>query len=70
MIDRKYLVTEAKSLRRVKAMFDTMVKEGTDISIEAMDKMINDMSTGKPGSLRDGSGSSADDLFGGDDPMR
>lgn len=64
MIDRKYLKAEAASLRRIKKMFDDMVKEGTDISIEAMDNMLKDMRDGKTGSLKDNN-SAADDLFGG-----
>jgi len=66
-IDRKYLEAEAQSLRRVKATLDKMVAEGTDISIEAMDKMLDDMSNGKKGSLKD-KNSAGDDLFG-KDPM-
>ena len=34
MIDRKYLVAEAASLRRIKAMFDKMAADGTDISVD------------------------------------
>ncbi len=63
-IDRKYLETEAKSLRRVKATLDKLVAEGTDISIEAMEKMLDDMSKGKP-TIKDKKGSAADDLFDG-----
>ncbi|MBI3179388.1 MAG: FecR domain-containing protein [Deltaproteobacteria bacterium] len=67
-IDRKYLEAEAKSLRRVKATLDKLVAEGTDISIEAMEKMLDDMSKGKP-TLKDKKGSAAEDLFdGGKDP--
>ncbi len=66
MIDRKYLVAEAASLRRIKAMFDEMIAEGTDISAEAMDDLLKDMSSGTHDSLRDGD-TAADDLFGGDD---
>jgi hypothetical protein len=67
MVGRKYLIAEAASLRRVKATLDKLVAEGTDISMEAMDKMLDDMSKGK-GSLKDDN-SAADDLFGpgGDD---
>jgi len=67
MVDRKYLESQAASLRKVKAMFDRMVKEGTDISIEAMDDMLKDMGDGQRGSLKDKRGSSADDMFGGDE---
>jgi len=64
-IDRKYLEAEAASLRRVKATLDKMVAEGTDISIQAMDKMLKDMSGGKHGDLKD-KDSAAEDLFGKD----
>ena len=64
-IDRKYLEAEAASLRRVKATLDKLVAEGTDISIEAMDKMLKDMGDGKKGSLKD-KDSAGDDLFGKD----
>jgi hypothetical protein len=66
-IDRKYLEAEAASLRRVKATLDKLVVEGTDISIEAMDKMLKDMGDGKRGSLKD-KDSAGQDLFG-KDPM-
>ncbi|OGQ90248.1 MAG: hypothetical protein A2289_20105 [Deltaproteobacteria bacterium RIFOXYA12_FULL_58_15] len=62
MVDRKYLEAEAESLRRVKKTLDKLVSEGTDISIEAMDKMLDDMGKGE-GGLRDDD-SAADDLFG------
>lgn len=68
MIDRKTLEAEAASLRRIKADLDKMVAEGTDISIEAMNDMLDDMSSGQRGSLKSGpGGSAADDLFGGED---
>jgi len=67
MIGRKMIEAEAASLRRIKADLDKMVADGTDISIEAMDKMMDDMSKGKP-TLRDDKGSAGKDLFG-DDPM-
>jgi len=67
MVDRKYLVSQAESLRRIKADLDRMVKDGTDISMEAMNKLLDDMGNGKGGGLLDKSGSSADDLFGPDD---
>lgn len=66
MVSRKYIEAEAASLRRVKADLDKMVAEGTDMSIESMDKMLDDMSKGKP-TLKDKKGSAKDDLFGGDD---
>jgi len=46
----------------VKKTLDKLVSEGTDISIEAMDKMLDDMGKGE-GGLRDDD-SAADDLFG------
>lgn len=67
MIDRKYLESQASSLRKIKAMFDRMVKEGTDISIEAMDKMLDDYGKGTRGTLKDKSGSSVDEMFDKDD---
>jgi Txe/YoeB family toxin of Txe-Axe toxin-antitoxin module len=65
-ISRKYIELEAASLRRVKANLDKMVAEGTDMSIESMNKMLDDMSKGK-GTLREKSGSSTKDLFGDDE---
>jgi len=67
MVGRKNIEAEAASLRRVKANLDKLVAEGTDISIQAMDKMLDDMSKGK-GSLKEKGGSAGDDLFG-KDPM-
>ncbi|MEK7704635.1 MAG: FecR domain-containing protein [Myxococcota bacterium] len=63
MVDRKYLESQAASLRKVKAMFDRMVKEGTDISMEAMDKMLDDLGKGQRGTLKDKRGSSVEDMF-------
>ena len=48
-------------------MLDSMVKDGTNISMESMDKLLDDMGSGKGGGLLEKGGSSADDLFGGDD---
>ena len=62
MIDRKTMLAEAKTLRKLKAQFDAMVKEGTDLSMKSMDKMMNDMQKGKP-TIKDPKGSSAKDLF-------
>lgn len=67
MVNRKYIEAEAASLRRIKAMFDKMVAEGTDMSMEAMDDMLDDLSSGKTGTLKDDTGSTVDDLFGGDE---
>ena len=64
MIDDKYVEAEAASMRRIKAMFDKMIKEGTDISMEAMEKMLDEMSNGQKGSLKFEKGSSKEDLFG------
>lgn len=66
MIDGKYVEAEAASMRRIKAMFDRMIEEGTDISLEAMEKMLDEMSGGRRGSLKFEKGSSKDDLFGGE----
>jgi len=63
MIDGKYVEAEAASMRRIKAMFDKMIAEGTDISMEAMDKMLREMSDGQRGSLKFEKGSSKKDLF-------
>jgi hypothetical protein len=62
MIDRKTMLAEAKTLRKLKAQFDAMVKEGTDLSMKSMDKMMDDMQKGKP-TIKDPKGSSAKDLF-------
>jgi len=64
MIDGKYVEAEAASMLRIKAMFDKMIEEGTDISMEAMEKMLDEMSDGQRGSLKFDKGSSKDDLFG------
>jgi uncharacterized Zn finger protein (UPF0148 family) len=64
MIDGKYVEAEAASMRRIKTMFDKMIQEGTDISMEAMEKMLEEMSDGQRGSLKFQKGSSKDDLFG------
>ncbi|MBN1962889.1 MAG: FecR domain-containing protein [Deltaproteobacteria bacterium] len=68
LVGKKYIKMEAASLRRIKANLDKMVAEGTDMSMEAMDKMLDDMSKGK-GTLREKKGSAADDLFGPDGEM-
>jgi hypothetical protein len=65
-INRKTLEAEAASLRRVKAMLDKMVAEGTDISMEGMDQMMRDIKKGK-GSLKEKRGSSVKDMFDGDE---
>jgi hypothetical protein len=65
-VSRKYIEMEAASLRRVRADLDKMVAEGTDISLEAMEHMLDDMSKGK-GTLRDEKGSTTKDLFGPND---
>lgn len=67
MIDGKYVEAEAASMKRIKAMFDEMIAEGTDISMEAMEKMLQEMSKGQRGSLKFPKGSSADDLWGSDE---
>jgi hypothetical protein len=64
-IDRKHLEAEAASLRRVKATLDKLVAEGTDISMEAMDAMLEEYGNGARGTLKDKE-SAADDLFGED----
>jgi len=66
MIDGKYVEAEAARMRRIKAMFDEMIAEGTDISMEAMEEMLQEMSDGQRGNLKFRKGSSADDLWGDD----
>ena len=68
MIDSKYIKMEAENLRRVKKMLDKMVSEGTDISMAAMDQMLDDFRKGKRDTLKEKKGSSTKDLFG-DDPF-
>lgn len=67
MIDGKYVVAEVERMQRIEAMFDEMIAEGTDISMEAMEKMLQEMSDGQKGSLKFPKGSSAEDLWGNDD---
>lgn len=67
MIDSRTIAAEAENLRRVKASLDALVREGTDISIEAMEKMLEDMSSGQRGTLKDEKGSTVKDLFGDDE---
>lgn len=67
MLNRKTIAADAKALMRVKESLDRLVAEGTDISMEAMDKMMDDMSKGK-GGLKEKKGSTTEELFG-DDPM-
>ena len=64
MIDGQYVESEAAMMRRVQAVFDEMIAEGTDISMEAMDQMLKEMSEGQRGSLKFKKGSAAEDLFG------
>ena len=66
MIDGKYVAAEAERMQRIKDMFDEMIAEGTDISMEAMEKMLQEMSDGQRGSLKFPKGSSAEDLWGND----
>ena len=63
MMDGKYVAAEAASMKRIRVMFDKMIAEGTDISMEAMEKMLKEMSEGQRGSLKFPKGSSADDLW-------
>lgn len=66
MIGRKYLIREAATLRRLRTQFDQMVAEGTDISMESMDRLLEDMHQGKD-SLDHEKGSTVKDLFGPQD---
>ena len=64
MIDGKHIQMEAENLRRVKKMLDKMVSEGTDISMAAMDQMLEDSRKGKRDTLKDKKGK--DEFFGKD----
>ena len=64
MKDGAYVAAEAERLRRIRAEFDEMIAEGTEISIEAMEKTLQEMSDGQRGSLKFDKGSSAKDLWG------
>lgn len=64
-INRKTLEADAAALRRVKADLDKTVREGTDMSVQAMNQMMKDMQGGKP-TLKEKNGS-AKELF--DDEM-
>lgn len=66
MINAKTVAADAKNLLRVRDMLEKFVADGTNISMEAMDKMLDDMSNGR-GSLKDKKGSTTKDLFGDDD---
>lgn len=57
-----YIKGELSKLRKVKANFDKMVAEGTDMSVKSLEKMMDDMSGGKK-TIKDKKGSSKDDLF-------
>lgn len=64
MTDGAYVAAEARRLKRIKAIFDEMIAAGTDISMEAMEKMLEEMSQGRRDSLKFKKGSSAEDLWG------
>ena len=64
MAEADYVTSEATRMLRIKEEFDQMVAEGTDISMEAMEKMLKEMSEGRRGSLKFEKGSSAQDLWG------
>ena len=64
MVDGDYVKAEAIRMLRIKEEFDQMIAEGTDISMEAMEKMLEEMSQGRRGSLKFEKGSSARDLWG------
>ena len=68
MVDRKTIAAEAENLRAVKKNLDAMVAAGTDISLAAMEKLIDEMRKGGE-TLRDDKGSAADELFGNDEPF-
>lgn len=64
MVEGDYVKAEAARMLKIKQEFDQMVAEGTDISMEAMEKMLEEMSEGRRGSLKFKKGSSAEDLWG------
>jgi hypothetical protein len=57
-----FVRSELKRLRKVKANFDKMIAEGTDMSVKSLEKMMDDMSGGKK-TIKDKKGSTKDDLF-------
>lgn len=63
MIGAADIRREAKTLLQLKRQFDAFEKEGEDISIKGMDRMLEDIRGGKRESLRDKPGS-VKDLFG------
>ncbi len=69
MVEGDYVKAETARMLRIKEEFDRMVAEGTDISMEAMEKMLEEMSGGRRGSLKFEKGSSAQDLWG-DEPKQ
>jgi hypothetical protein len=56
-----YVRGELQRLKKVHASFDSLIAEGTDLSMKSMEKMLDDMHGGKP-TLKDKDGS-AKDLF-------
>ena len=64
MVEGDYVQAEAARMLQIKKEFDQMIAEGTDISMEAMEKMLEEMSEGRRGSLKFKKGSAAEDLWG------
>lgn len=64
MIESDYVSAEASRMLKIKEEFDRMVAEGTDISLDAMERMLQQISEGRRGSLKFEKGSSARDLWG------
>ncbi|MEE2960596.1 MAG: FecR family protein [Myxococcota bacterium] len=66
MLDRTTIIREAKFLRRLKASLDKTIQDGMDISLKAMESLMNDMGRGKRDSLNDSKDSAVDEMFGPD----
>jgi len=63
-IDRKYLKTQAQSLRRIRKSLDKLVREGVDISLATMNRELDDFSRGRRNTLKEKKGSAMDEMFG------
>ncbi len=62
-LDGKAIKSDAAILAGIKKQFDEMAAEGMDTSMDSMEHMMDDYSSGKRGTLKE-SNSAADDLFG------
>lgn len=63
MVDAKTLQANAASLYEIKKDLDKTVREGMDISMGAMENMMNEYSNGARNTLREKDGSAAEELF-------